>query len=407
MGLFFIRLWRWLCGWVQFDAEGGAAGRFLSLAAREGISLWDTRREGIVLSARCRAADYRRLRAPAKRSGLRLHVRERHGAVFTLRHYHARPGLVVGIAVYALLLLWLSGRIWAVDIRGLSSADESALRALLAEQGIAVGQKKANVQPEDVQLAAIRQLGDISWLAVNLDGCIAEVEVRESTADQTPPPDDTPSNLVATRDGVILSLEITGGEATVQVGDAVAEGGLLASGITATERETLFRRSAGVVTAATEREIVVTVPLTETQALPCGTPHETMELYLFGWQLPLSDSDAVRDGCRLEECDRRLTLGNVTLPLGVRLCRLTPLAEQTVYRTVEEAEAIAHERLREEEALTLTGVRVAGRVIDTAADENAVTLRAVYRCVENIAREIPLQLDPPSAADENAPLPGK
>ena len=405
--MFFIRLWRWLCGWVRFDAEGGAAGRFLSLAAREGIPLWDTRREGIVLSARCRAADYRRLRAPAKRSGLRLHVRERHGAVFTLRHYHARPGLIAGIAVYIALLLWLSGHIWAVDIRGLSTADEGTLRALLAEQGIAVGQKKTRVQPEDVQLAAIRQLGDISWLAVNLDGCIAEVEVRETTADPAPQPNDAPSNLVAARDGLILSLEITGGEATVQVGDAVAEGGLLASGITATERETLFRRAAGVVMAATEREIVVTVPLAETRSLPCGTPHETMELCLFGWRLPLSDDDAVCEGYQIEECDRRLTLGNVALPLGVHLCRFTPLADQIVYHTVEEAEALARDRLHEEEALTLTDVQIADRTVDVTTDENTLTLRATYRCVENIAREIPLQLDPPAQTDEGTSLTGK
>lgn len=404
--MFFIQLWRWLCGWVRFDAEGGAAGRFLALTAREGLSLWNTRREGIVLSARCRAADYHRLRAPAKRCGLRLHVRERHGAVFALRRYHARPGLIAGIVVYAALLMWFSARIWAVDIRGLSAADENTLRTLLAQQGIAVGEKKAAVQPEDVQLAAIRELGDISWLAVNLDGCIAEVEIRETTPDPQRP-DNTPSNLVAARDGIILSLAVTGGEATVQVGDAVAEGSLLASGITATERETLFRRSTGVVMAATERHIVVSIPLTETQSLPSGTSRETMELCLFGWQLPLADSDIAANGCQIEECDRHLTLGNLSLPLGVHLRRLTPLTEQTVHRSSAEAEALAREHLRVEEALTLTDVQVANRITEVVTDENTLTLRATYHCVENIAREIPLQMDSPAPADENAPSPGK
>lgn len=391
--MIWLRLWRWVRGWVRFEAEGGSVGRMLSLAARARIPLWDTRREGCVLSARCRAADYRRLRPLFRRCGLRARIRERHGAVFLLRRYHARPGLLAGIAVYALLLLWLSGRIWAIDIRGLSAANETALREFLTEYGVAVGQKKADVNPQAIQLAAIQELPDISWLAVNLDGCVAEVELRETNTQESPPPEDTPSNLVAARDGRILSMSITRGEAVVQVGDAVAEGGLLASGITATERETLLRRSQGVVMAETTRRLTVRVPLNEVLLCPAGTPRESLTLCLFGQRLPLSDSDLSPVGCQVEESAHFLTLGGVSLPLGVELRRCTPLAEQPVSRTPEEAQAQALQRLNAEEAQTLADAQITSRTLSTVVEQDVLVLTADYQCVENIALEIPLQLD--------------
>lgn len=397
--MIWLRFWRWLCGWVQFQAEGGGAGRLLTLAAREGLALWNTNLHNATLFACCKARDYRRLRPLARRCGMRLHLQHRHGAVFFLRRYHARPGLVAGAALYAVLLLLLTGRIWSVDIRGVSHADEHALRALLADHGVAVGQRRAVVDPEAIQLAALQQRDDISWLAVNLDGCIAEIEVKEMSTEETPPEATAPSNLVAARDGLIVAMEITGGEATVQVGDAVAEGGLLVSGITATDRETLLRRAAGVVLAQTEHHLTVEIPMEERLLLPCADAHETLELRVFGLLLPLFDNNLSSDGCRVEESDRLLTVGGVTLPLGLRMRRYTPLSEQTVIRTVEEAEALAAERLATEEETTLADVNVIERTVEKTVSDNTLILTANYRCVENIAREIPLQLEEPNAPE--------
>ncbi|MBO5797222.1 MAG: sporulation protein YqfD, partial [Clostridia bacterium] len=294
-----MRIWRWARGWVRFEAEGGTAGRLLTLAAREGVPIWDTHREGAVLTASCLAADYPSLRPLRRRCGLRLRLKERHGAAFVMRRYHARPGLLAGVAVYMALLLFLSGRIWSLDMRGLETADEGALRGLLAEHGVTVGGAKARVDSEAIRLDALTRLTDISWLAVNLDGCVAEIEVREMNRSETPTESTAPSNLVAARDGIVLSVEVTGGTATVQVGDAVAEGGMLASGIIVTERETLFRRSSGRVMAQTSREITVQVPLAETLLLPTGKPTETLEVHLFGFLLPLSDNGISPTDCQV------------------------------------------------------------------------------------------------------------
>ena len=69
----------YLTGYVGFSAEGGSPARFLQAAADSGIPLWHVRREGITLSACCAARHYARLRRPARRAGLRLHLTRRRG----------------------------------------------------------------------------------------------------------------------------------------------------------------------------------------------------------------------------------------------------------------------------------------------------------------------------------------
>lgn len=383
--------WRWLCGWVRFETDGDSAGRLLTLAAREGIALWDTRRTAEIFSACCRAGVYHRLRPIARRLGRRLRVRERHGAAFVFRRYHKRIGVPVAIGVYVVLLVWLSSRIWSLDVRGLHYADEESLRALLAAHGVTVGAPKRYVDSEAIRLDALTRLEDVSWLAVNLDGCVAQIELKEMNPHETPTEPVTPSNLVAVRDGVVVAVEITDGAAAVQVGDAVAAGNLLASGVVTTEQGVTLHRSSGRVLAETTREITVEIPLIEECLLPCRNPREALTLYVFGLRIPLYDNRLTTDGCRHETHESTLTCGGIPLPLGVRIDRYTPLSRQTVTRTTEEATRLAEAALVENEAALLAEAEIHARTVTAEKSDSAVRLTAVYSCTENIALEVALQ----------------
>ncbi len=383
--------WRWFCGWVRFETDGDTAGRLLTLAARDGIALWDTRRTATTFSACCRANAYPRLRPIARRCGRRLRIRERHGAAFVFRRYHARIGLPVGIVVFLALLLFLSSRIWVLDIRGLQYADETALRALLAEHGVTVGASKKGIDSEAIRLDALTRLEDISWLAVNLDGCVAAIELKEMNPHEALPEPVAPSDLVAVRDGIVVAVEITGGASAVHVGDAVAMGNILASGVVSTEQGTTLHRSSGRVLAKTTREITVEIPLAEEKLLPCRRPFEALTLSVFGLSIPLHDNALSTDNCRMETHESALTIGGLTLPLGFRLDRYTPLAPQTVTRTVQEAKDMAASALAENESTLLAEATIHERTVTTEQTDRFVRLHAVYSCTENIALEVPIQ----------------
>ena len=375
-------------GWVRFECVTGAAGRFMALAAGEGIPLWDTRRQELLFSACCRARDYRRLRGPARRCGARLRLRERHGLIFRLRRYGARPGLAVGLAAYAALLAFFSTRIWAVEYRGLQRADRGELEALLAAHGVRVGAAKAPVDSEMIRLDAQGRLQQVTWLAVNLEGTVARVEVEETDPGETPLQENAPSDLVAARDGLVLAVEITGGRAAVKPGEGVAAGSLLAAGLAGPEEQPVPCRARGRVIAETRRELAVTVPLEERTLLPAGEAAELPELHLFGLSLPLYDSDISPEGCRVERVTRTWELGGVTLPVGISLRRYTPLTVQQILRTPEEAEILARQRT---EALLTSlpeGVEILERQESVRWEGGLYTLTLSLRCREDIALEV-------------------
>lgn len=54
-----------------------------------------------------------------------------------------------------------------------------------------------------------------------------------------------PSNIKAARDGRVLKIEVTGGQAMVQAGDAVTRDTLLISGVVESKTGPLLRRSSG------------------------------------------------------------------------------------------------------------------------------------------------------------------
>lgn len=381
--------WRRQWGWVRFAAEGEPAGRFMTLAAGAGIPLWDTRRKEFLLTACCRASDYPRLRAPARRCGMRMRLLERHGLVFRLRRFRARPGLAAGLAVYMLLLSFFSTRIWALDFQGLDRADRGALEALLADHGVAVGAPKAPVDSETIRLDALGRLPDVTWLAVNLEGTVAAVEVEETRPDEAPLQGNAPSDLVAARDGLVVAVEITKGRALVKPGEGVAAGCLLATGLTETEEGRFLCRSAGRVIAETRRELAVSVPLKEDMLLPAGAGWETPELLLFGLTVPLYDSDISPKECMIQTVTLRWEAGGITLPVGVRLSRYTPLSLQTVTRSAGEAEALARERMAAQEAALPEGLEILERQENVRREGGLFTLALSLRCREDIALEAP------------------
>ena len=117
---------------------------------------------------------------------------------------------------------------------------------------------------------------------------------------------------------------------------------------------------------------------------------------MFGWSIPLSDDSGERagEGFQIEECRRQAVLGGVALPLGFQMKRYTPLSLRAVVRTEKEAEELAKNRLAEQEATLLADTEILDRAVSVSVNDRTVTLTGTYRCVEDIALEVPLNLGP-------------
>ena len=384
-------LWRWLPGWARVEAEGGFPERLLNESAAAGIAVWSVRHRRESTRFSCMAGDYRRLRRPARRAGVRMRVVRKSGLPFLLRRYRHRKGLAVGLAIYGLLLALLAPRIWVIEVIGNTATDGEQIRAVAQQMGVEIGARTDRLQIKSLEIEGLRQLPTLAWITVNPSGSVARLEVTE----RSPTPQvldlSQPSDIIALRDGRILSMTVLSGERTALVGEAVAAGTLLITGRQETELGERLFRAYGEVWAETRRQITVTVPLTyeETAADGCTVLRPTVTF--LRWRIPLyTDRPLEEDAYIHWERAHFLRAGGLTLPLGVTNAYYVRVVRRPATRTPEEAARLAGQQLRSLTESVLADVRYTETDRRTEVTDTEYRLTVGYRCEENIAVEVPL-----------------
>ena len=343
------KLLRRLRGFVRFSLRGGCPERVVTLAARDGVSVRDVHAVEGGVCAYVDARDYRRLRRHAKNNGCRMRVERKFGLPFLFCRGRRRNGLIAGAVAAALLLTLLSRSIWVTDVSGNTRVSEGEILSELRRQGIYPGAFKSDIDLIAAEQNALIALPELSWLAVNLRGSRASVEVRERTAPPETVALSAPCNVVAARGGTIKRVSAFKGDAVVSAGDSVAAGDLLVSGLT---------DEAGAVHAAAECiavcpvKIEVFIPYSSQEREYTGNTVKKTALRLFNLNIPLSfftkmsynEYDTVT-------YNNRLSFGGAELPVGT---------EETEYReyvtvvrrlTPEQAAEAASQEARRRAAL--------------------------------------------------------
>lgn len=393
--MFIVQFLRWLLGWVCFEAQGGFPERLLNLAARGGVTLWNTKRQGISLRACCFARKYKKLRPIARKTGMRLHVIRRRGAPFFLHRYRARSGLALGLAAYAILLQVLSSQIWVIQVSGNQKVPEKEILAVMEELGVRKGGRIGRLDIQQLQIEALQKLPDLVWLTVNPQGSIAHVEVAERAPTPSVTDKNAASNIKAVRDGRIVRMEVYGGQAAVQVGDAVAGGMLLVSGVVDTSVGPVLRKSEAVIYAQTNRTLQVAVALEETQELEDGRILFRPTFQLFNVCIPLYSDGPLEGNYRLVEKAHFLTANGRRLPLGVTNRYYHRLSPAVIRRTETEAAALAAQLLEEKERTELAEAEIRERRTQGLVKEGFYILSGDYVCIEDIGVEEPLSAAEP------------
>ena len=384
----------WVFGAVQWEAIGADPYRLIDRILDAGIPCRDfcvrTAETGSALTAWCPARDYRLLRPLTRHTGLRVRVRRRRGLAFRLRPLRRRLGLSIGAAVSALLLCVLSGRIWVVQTPPeLSPALLEKLTPFLRSQGVAIGADRQSLCPNDIEFQALQHLTGVASLSVNMEGCIAHVEVVERAfGEEVKPPDIRLSNIVAARDGHILSMTVLSGQPAVTAGSGVAEGTLLISGVVDTAVGPLLHRAQGVIMAETSRTLTAEIPYVQTVVRAGDAVYEQTTLSLFGLPVPLYTPLALPEDAAVATIRQSLTLGGVELPLSLTRRHIRPKVSVTVTYTEEQARTLALQDLAVQEATVLKDATVQSRTVRETSDDETYRLVADYHCVEDIAKEV-------------------
>ncbi len=281
-----IELIRYLFGYIKFRASGGFADRFINLCTGGGIPLWNIQNIGGEITACTTIQGYLSIRHVAKKSGMRVRAVAKKGIIFILKKNKLRAGLLAGVAASVVIIAVLSQFAWSVSVVGNTSLDEDFLLEAFAQYGVCVGSKISKIDTEKATLGVMAEVEKLSWASVNIKGSVLIIEVRECTDIPELYDASTPTNLVASDDGVILSLDILNGVEEVKVGSAVLKGDLLISGfITRADGSELLVHADGYVKALVQKREIFSSNDFEVRALK--NEYLRSKIFFFGAEIPL------------------------------------------------------------------------------------------------------------------------
>ena len=389
-----LNILRSMRGYVRFEASGKYPERFLNITARHGVRLWDVERVGGGFSGCMYRADYRNIRPLARGAGVVLRVKDKRGLPSFAFRWRGRPGIVFGGCAFVLTVFVMSMFIWSVDVVGLETLSISEMRGILREKGLYVGAFKPALDARRIADEVMIDDPDIGWMAVNIEGSYASVEVKEKA--QPPEVNDieTPCNVKAARDGVIISVEGYEGKIMTAEGSGVIEGQLLVSGVVEdADGSARLVHAAAKVNARTTHEAVFSVPDEYTGFVETEEAAERRYIDLAGLRIPyVFSSVGSPDSLSREMTEAPAPLG-VTLPVGTVRERVTALDESRITLDDNFAKELLIQQSELYEAFCLSSCTVESRDYSLTHKDGMYTLSVVYTCIEDIAYTDPIGTD--------------
>lgn len=336
-----------------------------------------------------------RLSEKASKNGAKAEIISRKGLPHILSKYKKRAGIFLGLVFFVTAVYVSSLFVWEISVEGNEHVSDEDIKAKLALLGFHEGIIKSRVNLEKLHNDYLVSDGRISWIAVNFDGTVAHVEVKETALLPEKPQIGRKANIVAMRDGRIVRIDAVDGQPAVKVGDVVSKGQLLVSAFIETRHSgAYFRGARGSVWAKTERKYTITVPLEYSDRLYTGKVQKQYSFKMLGKTFVLPHFPKERQNCIRESETKKLVLfGAVTLPIDMKTEKYREYELISKRRTENQALEEAERKLSERMKTDLKNTPIESCVKTHTVTDTSLTLQCRAECIENIGGFLDFELN--------------
>lgn len=262
-----------LNGFIVVRVEGLNPEKFINICSRNGINLWDINKKSYtVIEFKMKHREYKYLKDIVKKTSSRTKIIKKKGFNFLYGKVRRRKFFILGIAAFLAIILYLSNLVWIIDITGYKKISRELIYDTLKASGLNAGRLKSKINLREVENNVLKQMNGISIINIKFIGTRARVEIVERTMPPDILPLDKPTNIVASKDGIITKVLSYKGQPLVQVDDYVKRGQILISGVITdnTNVPSKIVHAMGIVSAKTWYEAKKEVDLDYKFEIPTG-----------------------------------------------------------------------------------------------------------------------------------------
>lgn len=372
----FLALWNYLQGYVIIKVYGFSTERFINMASYRGIHIWDMNIEEGCVYIKVSLSDFKMLKECAKKTGCKFEIIKRYGFPFFVNRYRKRKILALGIPLFIICIYILSSFLWKIDIYGNDRVSKTDILKMLDDNGISAGVLKFNIDTKETAKKIIEEFPDISWASVSINGTELIVKVSE-TIEKTTIEDNTPSDIISSKDGIIEGIAVSSGTPIVKIGDVVYKGDTLVSGeiILKDGEEEVgkeYTASKGQVFAKVWYEFYNEVPLVYNENIYTGDNKTDIYITLNGVMFNIITPKIEYKNYDTQLVyEKNFSLGDYILPFSI------------VKNTYNEYNVVKKQRT-EEEAKLLTEYKIEEKIMEETVDCNIIDKETEYILKDNI-----------------------
>ena len=336
-------IWNFLRGYVRISIKGFHAERLLNQAAASGQWLFNVRREGFAIEAYALRAALPQLRDLAEGGRCTLDILERRGLPYIVYGNRHRKGLAVGLILAIGAVIAMSSFIWRLDIEGLDGSGLAIeeLEAFLTDNGLGIGARRGGVELRGLEDSILAHFPQLAWAAINITGTAAHVALSPAIAPIEALATE-PADIIAAKDGIIMSIVTAQGTPLVRAGDVVLAGDVLVSSaieIAAEGHEpmTEFVHAQAYVYARIYYRLSLHVPFLYYERSFTGAYRRVHTLNIGGLSIPLSRRNNYAQYTSEEE-RRQLSFGaNYPMPITMDIREYREFNSVVMQRSVDQA----------------------------------------------------------------------
>lgn len=385
-----VRFLRWLFGYNRICISGRFPERFLNLATRHGIILWELQTENNELFADIKRKETEAASAFAGKAECQLSIVSERGLPYICLKYRNRFGLLIGAILASVLCCYLSCCIWSIKINAPDGINEYEIRRELYSLGFHEGIIYRQDHLRDIETKLSMNDKRISWVSINVAGTNATVEMSASIPGIKNDDKKTVSNLISKADGTITKISVRKGSSIVKIGEGVHKGQLIVSGIAALpDGSSRFYDSDGEIYASTYRTAELTLPKNIIKTTITDTDSDKLNISFFGITFPVSFNGTPQGNHIFRTEKSYLTLLDQEIPLKSSKQSFFPITDTQITFNKAQAEKILNNRFKLYK-LFLTGnstSRIIGEKSVLCEDKNNYRLKVFLTVEENICEK--------------------
>jgi len=398
--MFLISLYNFLFGYVTVRIKGAKPERFINMLMNLRIKFWGMEKISEYELSFKTASRYARkyiFDEIAGKTHTEYEIASKKGIKYLLERHKYRLGIYTGVIAGIILIYMSTFYIWDIKIIKSDYPNSGEIIELLDSLGCKNGAYIPKIDPFDLQTRAILANKNISWIAVNIKGTVAYVEVKKreepvAIVDRT-----TPANVVASKSGKIIYIDAYDGTKSAILNNTVQKGDLLISGAVKSEALGVrIKHAAGKVLAETYRTIEVKIPLKSTEKDYTGNKTEKNTLDVFGENINLYLNNKISMGKydKIKKTEN-LTLFN-TIVLPIKISTSTYVEFQKKERNINEetAKVLAISKIngiiesRFENDKDIVEIK-SKNFSEGEMKDGYYYMECEVECIENIAKEVP------------------